>query len=246
METKILRELGLTNNEIQVYLFLLKRGETTTGPIIKETNIVNSRVYESLNSLISRGFVTYNLQKDGKHFQASDPKILLEKQKELKEKIETLIPKLSSLKMAEKEGTITSVYEGVNGFKTAFKKMINDCPKNETIHIIGFSKKLHKEESIKLFMTNMNLKSAQKKQKLKVLLGEDVRNTLGKDRKKEKITTVRFLKKGYISPIAVDISVDEVYIMIWEEKPLVIRIKNKNVAESFRMYFNFLWSIARP
>ena len=78
METKQLEELGLTKNEAIIYVFLLKTGETTTGKIIKETQIVNSQVYETLNSLISRGLVSYSVQKDGKHFSACDPKKFIE------------------------------------------------------------------------------------------------------------------------------------------------------------------------
>ena len=74
---KQLEELGLSKNEAKIYLFLLKRGATTTGSIIKETGTANSRVYESLNILIKKGLVSYNIQKDGKHFQAVDPKDFL-------------------------------------------------------------------------------------------------------------------------------------------------------------------------
>lgn len=85
MEEK-LEELGLSRNEAKIYLFLLKKGESTSGPIIKETRIANSRVYESLNTLISRGLVTYNHQKKGKYFQAVEPGKFLELEDERKKK----------------------------------------------------------------------------------------------------------------------------------------------------------------
>ncbi|MFA5176424.1 MAG: helix-turn-helix domain-containing protein [Candidatus Nanoarchaeia archaeon] len=245
MEIKVLEELGLTKNEISIYLFLLKNGETTTGLIIKETGISNSRVYESLNSLISKGLVSYNIQKDGKHFQASDPKIFIEKEEERKKKIQSLIPELANLKNLKKSGTTTAVYEDFEGFKTAFRRIIEDCPNNEEIFIIGFSEQLYKEESLRLFLKNMNLKSAQKKQKLKILLDSAVKDNLGKDREKEKYTEVKYMPKGYISPSAIDIFEDYVYIFLWEEKPFVFMIKNQRIAESFKQYFQFLWKISK-
>jgi len=242
---KTLKELGLTDNEIKIYLFLLKREDSTTGPIIKETNIANSRVYESLNSLITKGLATYNIHKDGKHFQAVNPKILLEKQKELKEKIEFLIPQLSLLKKSEKDETTMAIYEGFEGFKTAFKKIINDCPKNCEINIMGFPES-ERLESLRNFLANMNLKSASKKQKLKILLEESTKSTLGKDREKEKYTQVKYMPKGYISPVAVDIFEDYIYFFLWEEKPYVFMIKNKKIAEAFKTYHSFLWKLAKP
>jgi|SRR3989344_30462 len=242
---KKLQEFGLTENESKIYIFLLETGETTTGKIIKETSIANSRVYESLNSLITKGLVTYNIQKDGKHFSSLDPKIWIEKEEERRKKIESLIPELSSLKNISKDETKTAVYEGFEGFKTAFKKIIEDCPKNETIQILGFSEQESKTESLRLFLSNMNLKSIAKKQKLKIILDKTVKETLGKDREKEKYSEVRYMPEGYISPTAIDIFQDYVYMFLWEEKPFVFMIKNKMIAESFKHYFEFLWKIAK-
>ena len=243
---KDLESLGLTRNESKIYLYLLRKGPTTTGSIIKQTELSNSRVYESLNSLISKGLVAYNIQKNGKHFQAQTPERFLELEEERKKKIESILPGLIKLESAKKEETETSIYEGFEGFKTAFKKMLDDCPKNGTIYILGFSEQIFAMKSLRTFLINMNLKSEKKKHKLKLILDRSTRDTFGKDREKEKFSEVRYMPKGYISPIAIDITEEYVYLFLWEEKPYVFVIKNKKVSDSFRAYFNFLWKIARP
>ena len=138
-------------------------------------------------SLISKGLVNYTTQKDGKHFSASSPEKFLEKEEERKKQIDELVPELKKLKDEKEFRTNTAIFEGFEGFKTAFKKIIDDCPKEETIRILGFSEQPYATESLRIFLTNMNLKSQQKKQKLKILLDCSVRATLGKDREKEKI-----------------------------------------------------------
>jgi sugar-specific transcriptional regulator TrmB len=244
MQEKLIR-LGLSKNEATIYLFLLKNPNITTGLIIKETGIANSRVYESLNSLISKGLVVYTIQKDGKYFNASQQEKFIEKEEERKKQIEELVPELKKLKTEKEFRTNTAVFEGFEGFKTAFKKIIDDCPKEETIYILGFSEQPYATESLRIFLTNMNLKSAQKKQKLKILLDKTTKSSLGKDREKEKYTEVKYMPEGYISPAAMDIFQDYVYIFLWEEKPFVFMIKNKRIAESFKQYFNFLWQTAK-
>ena len=246
MEETTLRELGLTNNEIKIYLFLIRNGESTTGPIIKETKIANSRVYESLNSLSLKGLVGYNIQKDGKHFHAVDPKILIEKQKELKLKIESIVPQLELLKNKDKDETTLAIYEGFEVFKTAFRKIIDDCPHGETIYITGFPEKPYKLEELRLFLINMNLKTVEKKHILKILLEISAKDTLGKDREKEKNTEVKYMPMGYVSPAGMDIFQDYVYIFLLEEKPYVFMIKNQKIADSFKSYHSFLWKIAKP
>ncbi len=242
---KELEKLGLSKNESAIYLFLLKTGDTTTGAIIKQTGIANSRVYESLNTLITKGLVTYNIQKEGKHFQASSPNKFIELEEERRKKIESLIPDLTKIQSSNSPETKTAIYEGLEGFKTAFKKIIDDCPKKETIHILGFSEQQYKTESLKLFISNMNLKSAQRKQNLKIILDQSTKKSLGKDREKEKFAEVKYMPKGYISPAAIDIFQDYVYIFIWEEKPFVFMIKNNLIAQSFKIYFEFLWKLAK-
>ena len=242
---QVLQEIGLTKNETEIYLFLLKSGETTTGSIIKETGIANSRVYNSISSLIDKGLIIYNTQKDGKHFSAVSPEIILKQQEDRKKKIESIIPNLKSMSGNQQKETLTAIYEGFQGFKTAFQKIIEDCPKEETIHILGFSSQPYATESLRTFLANMNLKSQNKKQKLKILLDPSSKDSLGKDRKNEKYSEVRYMPKGYISPAAIDIFQDYVYMFLWEEKPFVFMIKNKRIAESFKQYFNLLWNIAK-
>src|SRR3989344_1200483 len=108
METRTLEELGLTKNEITVYLELLKLESTTTGPLIKETGLANSRVYNSLESLIKKGLVTYIVKNNVKYFRAEDPSHLLEKLEEKKAKLQQLIPELKKLKPKEKEESYSS------------------------------------------------------------------------------------------------------------------------------------------
>ena len=108
---KQLEELGLSRNEARIYLFLLRKGETSTGPIIKETGIANSRVYESLNSLIEKGLVSFNIQRKCKYFKANEPKALLEREKGKLDKIESIMPKLTEIMSLKQKETDMAIYD---------------------------------------------------------------------------------------------------------------------------------------
>ncbi len=244
MDTKQLEELGLSKNESLIYLFLLKKGETTTGSIIKETGIANSRVYESLNGLIDKGLVSYNVQKDGKHFQAESPNKFSEIEEQRRKKIQDLMPQLNLLKNSEQKETTTAVYEGFEGFKTAFKRIIDDCPRGGTIDVFGFSQPQYESQNLSLFLTNLNLKSIDKKQKLRLITDKSSKG-FQKTITQSKNIERKYLPEGYLSPAAMDIFEDYVYMFLWEEKPFVFMIKNKMIAESFKQYFKVLWSIAK-
>ena len=237
-----LAKLGLTANESDIFLFLLKHPNTTTGPIIKSTGIANSRVYVSLDSLKEKGLVTYTVQKDGTHYSAVKPQALLEKEEERQSEIRKLIPMLEGIQ-AESAQTATAVYEGFDGFRTAFRRIVEDTPRGGIIKIIGFAEQDYAFGSLRTFLKNISLKSAQKKQTLKILLDKD--NPQAKDLQKEKHTVLRFLPKGYVSPSAMDILDDSVYIFLWDKEPYCFMIQNKRIAQSFQQYFDVLWSIAK-
>ena len=73
MDKKILEELGLSKNEINVYLALLRLGRSTSWKLINETGITVSALYYCLDNLIKKSLVSYSIQANKKHFSAADP-----------------------------------------------------------------------------------------------------------------------------------------------------------------------------
>jgi len=56
---------------------------------------------------------------------------------------------------------------------------------------------------------------------------------------------VKFLPKEYASPASTNIYGDKVAILLWEEEPLAIVIKNKKIADAYRSFFSLLWKTAK-
>lgn len=245
METKILEEIGLTNNEITVYLTLLKLGSTTTGSIITEAKIASSRVYVSLENLIERGLVSYFVKNNRKYFRAEDPDNIIKEIEEIKNKVQGIIPQLKELKPSEEKEEYTTIYEGFKGFRTAFEKQIDVCEPKDEILVLGLSPQTYAFESLRTFLKNIDLRRYKKKIKLRVLLDKKLKSTIGKDREEEPYTEVKYMPENYFSPAGMNIFKDYVMLLIWEEKPFIFMIKNSKIVDSFRQYFELLWQIAK-
>jgi sugar-specific transcriptional regulator TrmB len=240
-----LKLLGLSNNEIQVYLVLLKSGSLTGTEIRNKTNLANSRVYSSIDSLTNKGLVTYEKRARGKIYSAVDPEVIESLQKEREAKIKKCIPFLKQIKNNEIRATETAVFEGFQGFKHAFYKFSEECPINEEVFIIGFSNQTYKNEQLANLLRDVNKISIKKKHKFRMIL-DNKENKFYERRSKEGISKIRFMGNGFISPAAIDIFGDTVYMFMWDENPYVFRIKNKNIAQGFKVYFEFLWKQAKP
>ncbi|UCE29280.1 MAG: TrmB family transcriptional regulator [Candidatus Bathyarchaeota archaeon] len=55
---KVLREIGLTSYETRAYLALLEKGVMTASEAGRQGGVPYSKVYETLNSLVKKGWVT--------------------------------------------------------------------------------------------------------------------------------------------------------------------------------------------
>ena len=73
MNTSALRKIGLSDNEIKIYLALLKSGTNTAYDIGNITGIYRAHVYDKLEQLMKKGLVTYIFKGAKKYFQATHP-----------------------------------------------------------------------------------------------------------------------------------------------------------------------------
>ena len=65
---EILQRIGLTRGESEVYITLLKTGNTSSGRLIKDSGVSRSKVYEVLERLKQKGLVTEMIKQNVKYF----------------------------------------------------------------------------------------------------------------------------------------------------------------------------------
>ena len=126
MDTRALEELGLTPGEIKVYLALTKLGETTTGPLVDESHVSVSKVYQILDRLSRKGLSSHIVKKGIKYFKSADPNRLLDYLKEKERNLEKqeinlkeIIPQLAEIKGTAITEETAQVYDGLKGIQTA-------------------------------------------------------------------------------------------------------------------------------
>lgn len=250
-----LKSLGLTDGEIKVYIALLKLGESTNSPIARYSGMQSSSVYYCLNSLIEKGFVTYVLKGNRKHFQAvrpeNIPQILEERKKELEEQqnsINKIIPKLKELSNNLKEKTTAEVYEGFKGFQMIFRDILRELKSGESYQAFVIEQAIIKSKELELIFTKHNKELKKKGIKLYLLADEKMRpifeKTYGK-RFLKSYQEIRYTEQK--TPIGITIYKDFVVTHIQEDnKPIAIKIKNKKLSDSYRNYFDFVWKLAKP
>jgi len=239
METSSLERIGLTRNESIIYISLLKLGLTGAQNLVKESELHRSRVYDCLESLQRKGLVSYVVKDYKKYFQAVEPEKLLDYIDEQKEAINQILPKLKKMEGMKKEEISASVYKGKEGLKTILSEMLKE---GADIRVLGakgfiFSELVH-------FIPNFERQRLKKKIKCIYLWDS---KSAEKARKKEPLVGGKILPKGYDSDGVVSIFGNKIAIVLWKEKyPSGFMIENKAIADSFRKWFELIYTKATP
>ncbi len=234
---RVLEELGLTSSEAKVYLTLLEKGASLAGNISRNTGIHRRSVYDSMERLIQKGLVSYIKKNNRKYFEAADPERLIEILRKKEEDIKEALPELKMLQQMSIQKNETLFFRGKAAIKTAFEDQL------EAKEILVWGATPRSNEILQFYFPHFNRKRVKKKITKKILFNEkDKKNKYVKD---IPLAEIRYVPKDITSQTSVYIYGRNVCIVRWKADPIAIIIREKEIAEGYRNYFNFMWENAK-
>jgi len=228
-----LKKSGLTGNEAKVYLELIRKGELSANDLAKKIGMDRTLTYTVLNHLIEKGFVSHIVKESKKFFKAADPANLLNPIKEKESYVNDLILQLRKIEQVKEVASEVTVYEGKAGLRALMREIMANksfCSFGATgraYDALYEMPRLAKELATKGYHARIIAASGFKKHEMTQLKNIEVRFL---DIKTEATTSIFG---------------DKIAIHLIKDKPLVIIIKNKDVADSYMKYFEHLWKTAR-
>ncbi len=245
MYKKLFQEIGLTENEAKVYIALLKIGNSTSSKIISEAKVSGGKIYETLDKLYKRGFVSISNINGVKHFQATNPEAIIdyidEQKNELVKKEEKFVEILPQLKSIQESPAFSSeTLIGTRAIKPLVEKLFASA--QEPVMAMGL--RGDKKAKFNNFWWHITKEQVEaKKKKAKYLFVEN-KSDYYKKLSKLKHLQAKCLKS--VSPAAVDIIDNHVLLLTYEEDELhCVHIYNEPIAKSFKAFFDNLWKQAK-
>lgn len=237
MEPKDLIDAGLTSNQAKVYLKIVKEPAQSGGQIAKGMSMDRSFVYNVLAALSDKGLISHIFKDNIKIFYPTDPESLLKESEEKKERITTLVEELNKIKgtIVSEEKRIVLVYNGRAGLKVFMRDLLEcatfsslgggglynifDVLKNEFPHYLKvFDEKKTHGKIITSPENEENMKRTYNNLNIEIRTMEGLNNT-----------------------VCFTLFSDKLAIYSLEEKPYVIMIEDKSVADTLTEYFNKVW-----
>lgn len=132
-----LKELGLTENEAEVYFTSLSLGPSTIIKIARASEIKRTTVYSTVDSLRQKGLVSIQVEGFKKKFVAEDPKKLEQVLEVRKERLHNSLPEFSALYNLQGGESFIKYYEGLSAIQGVYESLIRDIKPHEDYLVMG-------------------------------------------------------------------------------------------------------------
>ena len=237
-----LQEYGLTNKEIDVYVNLLRVGESSLQEISKKCKCPRTTVYNTLNYLISKGLVSKVDKEHIAYYAATDPnkmKEILERKKLL---LEQALPELEAISGTLPKKTKVEVYEGAAGIFALYMEIFKEY---EMKYWFGNFEKL--KETLQHLLPLAREIRLNKKIPIKVIL-EPSDDPIFHTKRYKSITEMRQtpLLKDFDGMVFIYGNGKKAAFFVSEKDTVGISIDNAQFAKSIKMIFELYWKLAKP
>ena len=238
--TATLQNLGLNEKEAKVYLACLELGSATVQEVSDKAGVKRTSVYNFLEDMKARGFITEVKQGKKMLLIAEDPRALLKKADEQKKQLEEILPEFLSIYNLPGEKPKVRFYQGIDGLKRIYEDTLKE---GGEIYLISDYEKMFSaiepdwmwqyakrrtEKGIKAFSI---AKDGSMAQEVKIRDSEQLRET-------------RFVKDVNFET-EINIYGDKVALLSFRSPYAGVIIEDRAIAQTLRSMWKIIWNQAK-
>lgn len=243
----ILKQFGLSDKEISVYLALIELGPAPVRQISLGAKVNRGTTYDILKGLMEQGLVSYFNKATKQYFVAEPPEKLLSAVEgklnhltELKTEINESLPTLKTLFEREGGKPQVKLYEGLAGIRQILKDVLDSVPAvSDKTYFVYSSAGVRKNvlQAMPDF-TYARIKKGIKVQSIALggggqLVGLDERKWMHPELAADSLkATYELIYAGRVGHISLDTA----------GSPVGVVIANQEIYETQKMIFSFNWN----
>lgn len=245
MELDELKDLDFTKGQIKVFQAVLELGTGGVQSIQEKTGLERRAIYDILNKLIEKGFISYVIEDKKRQYKIVSPKNIKEIIESKKESLINLynkIPEIEEIYNFKKQSIHAEVYRG----NDSMKAMLNEALKYKETYWIGGNSGVEQcSHDMYLFFKSWTKKRIENKNFMYDLVanGTSLEDYPPNNITKHKKEYYKYceLPKDLKSPMVIIIFGDNVAQVLWSKQSFAFVIESKEIKDSFMKYFNYFW-----
>lgn len=243
----ILKNFGLSEKEIAVYLALIDLGPSPVREIAAKSKVNRGTTYDILKALIQVGIVSYYNKESKQYFIAEEPEKLLsaidQKKEDLDEVRASIQENLPLIKtLFEKQGgrPVVKFYEGSKGVRQIFEDVLDSVSQaQDRVYYLYSSATAEHRKNVYGSMPDFSQKRIAKKISVKIISLGEGGQLAGLDERKQMPIGNKEIKATheiiYADKVA-HISIDQ------SGEPVGVVIQNNEIYQAQKSIFEHAWS----
>ncbi|MDD4351791.1 MAG: helix-turn-helix domain-containing protein [Candidatus Gracilibacteria bacterium] len=242
---KELQEFGLSREEASVYLALLRMGSGKVSEIARRANLHRTSAYNVLETLTSKGLVSFRTHLNHKYYVAENPSKILDFLQNKKNKYDAkialcskLVPELSELYREPESKPFFHYYEGIKGLKDAYEDTLTST---ETIR--AYTPVDDIQTCLPDYFPDYYKRRARKGIHLRALFPATIQSINRRKFDKVEERTSVLIPRSFDFHLEINIYNDKMAIISIKEKFAVI-IESKELAYAQKQIFDLAWEAA--
>ena len=238
---KQLEELGLSANEVKVYLASLEVGAATAQQIAAKAAVPRPTTYVAIGGLVKRGLMSSHTRGKKQYFQAERPEVLMSMLETEKKRVvanearlKALLPRLHALISVSGSRPDISHFEGIEGLRTMRAVLFGT--KATELLVVGsperYEEVIGKDEGV---VHSFHLT------KSKVQLKQIVLHTGRRPEMTVSSGKYRYIKTEELESGELAIFGDFIALIAYLDAPQGFLVKSKELARVARIMFGAAW-----
>ncbi|MEK7545400.1 MAG: helix-turn-helix domain-containing protein [Patescibacteria group bacterium] len=237
---KILKNLGMSDKEAQIYIACLSLGSSVVAKISKRAQINRITCYDILEKLVQKGYVNFLNKKNIRYFSATDPEIIGREALRHANEFKEILPDLHRLKSGNVHPHI-QYFEGVEGIKAIYSDTLTS--KTEILNYAN-------SQEIRSFWPEYDKEYVEKRAKKKIYLRgiapSDEWGQHVQEESRKYFREIRLIpKEKYNFTNEINIYENKIAICSFGNELIGMIIESSEIANTQRAIFLMAWEFAK-
>lgn len=231
-------QLGFTEKEARVYLALLEMNNASAPMIAKILDLPKSTVYEIFKSLVQKGLVKSYIKKSRKRYSAVNPDVLKHKVEKQQDALDSMFPELEALYSdSASHKPQVRFYSGKSGVKVILDEILEEATEIVSIGSIHdiFTK-------LQEYFPDFSHKRSKKNIPARIITPDSSMARKRQKVGKNELLTVKIRSTSIPYHSLFFIWGKKVALITLEEDLSIVIIESKDVAQTHKAMFEWLWA----
>jgi len=239
---EILKNAGLDDKEVKVYLATLELSESTVYPISKKAGIKRTYCYDILANLQKKKLVSYFEKNNRRRYVAENPSKIAEDLKNRLDDFRAILPDLRAIYNHAPEKPQVRYFEGTEGVITVYNEVLKTKPKE----LLGISSPKKIEHVLGDFFFRYIQKTAEiGLHSRDLVIAEDTKLSGAFRELNPGTQKLKILPRDIKMATDTMIYNNTVVMISYAKNIHAVVIESKEIAETQKMIFEVLWHISR-